>query len=172
MCREAGALQVVHKYIGQEPSGRNFNEICLDKSGIVFTTPSAPCPCRQASQPDAERWRHHVLRPHPAGDPLSLLTPYSSTDDRAALQSRREVRLHAQLPAGLPSSSHCLEVLLLTIHLQRIAGGEAIGFNNAVFLSEVASTGVVLYVGILSARDGRQKLLHGILHEGIQEAAL
>ena len=25
--------QVVHKYIGQEPSGRNFNEICLDKSG-------------------------------------------------------------------------------------------------------------------------------------------
>ena len=29
--------QVVHKYIGQEPSGRNFNEICLDKSGKFFT---------------------------------------------------------------------------------------------------------------------------------------
>jgi len=33
ICLKELGPEVVHKYIGQEPSGRNFNEICLDKSG-------------------------------------------------------------------------------------------------------------------------------------------
>jgi len=33
ICLKELGSEVVHKYIGQEPSGRNFNEICLDKSG-------------------------------------------------------------------------------------------------------------------------------------------
>jgi len=33
ICLKELGSQVVHQYIGQEPSGRDFNEICLDKSG-------------------------------------------------------------------------------------------------------------------------------------------
>ena len=28
--------EYVNKYVGQEPSGSNFNEICLDKNSLVW----------------------------------------------------------------------------------------------------------------------------------------
>jgi len=34
MCLNELGNEIVHNYIGQEPSGRNFNEICLDKNNM------------------------------------------------------------------------------------------------------------------------------------------
>ena len=35
MCLDHLGADVVQKYIGREPSGRNFNEIVLDHNGIL-----------------------------------------------------------------------------------------------------------------------------------------
>ena len=66
---------VVQKYIGREPSGRNFNEIVLDYNGKVGSRVDCFCYLsilRSTSQPDDQQRSHHVRRPPPlpgeAGD--------------------------------------------------------------------------------------------------------
>lgn len=43
ICLNELGSEVVHRYVGHEPSGRNFNEICLDSSSKVPTTLDFGC---------------------------------------------------------------------------------------------------------------------------------
>ncbi|TRY63704.1 hypothetical protein TCAL_03613, partial [Tigriopus californicus] len=91
ICLNELGPEMVHKYVSHEPSGRNFNEICLDardkphnpmlNSGAIMI--SSLC--------------------------LSLLHPAMKLAEKFDYMQN---------------------------YLRRIAGGENIGFNNAVFLSE------------------------------------
>ena len=79
--------QVVHKYIGQEPSGRNFNEICLDKSGksnwgieaIKDRNLNWSKLLREAPQSNAECRSYHVLLSYASGSSFLKLCPLSAT---------------------------------------------------------------------------------------------
>jgi len=94
VCLNELGSEVVHKYIGHEPSGRNFNEICLDKNG----------------------------RPH---NPM--------------LNAGAMMSCSLILQLIEPKTSLAEKYDFLMNKLQRIAGNETIGFNNAVFLSERAT---------------------------------
>jgi len=85
---------VVHKYIGHEPSGRNFNEICLDRDN----------------------------KPH---NPM--------------LNSGAMMSCALMLELMEPKSSLAERYDFLLQSMQKLAGNEFIGFNNAVFLSERAT---------------------------------
>nr|XP_036219116.1 glutaminase kidney isoform, mitochondrial isoform X4 [Bactrocera oleae] len=83
--------KVVHSYVGQEPSGRNFNELVLD----------------------------HNNKPHnPMINAGAILTC-------------------SLLQALIKPDMTAAEKFDYTLHwFKRLSGGENIGFNNAVFLSE------------------------------------
>ena len=36
ICLNELGSEIVHEYVSHEPSGRNFNEICLDKEGEIL----------------------------------------------------------------------------------------------------------------------------------------
>ncbi|KAH7700457.1 glutaminase kidney isoform [Aphelenchoides avenae] len=77
----------VHKYVGQEPSGRLFNEICLDSKN----------------------------RPHNPMVNSGAIVVSSVIGDKLNMADRFDYVLE---------------------QYRKIAGGEQVGFNNAVFLSE------------------------------------
>ncbi|CAG0892433.1 unnamed protein product [Darwinula stevensoni] len=88
---ELGAERI-HSYIGQEPSGRMFNELVLN----------------------------HNRKPHnPMINAGAILTA-------SLLQNL--VR---------PEMRHCDKFQWITRYFKRLAGGMPIGFNNAVFMSEI-----------------------------------
>ena len=41
VCLEELGAQIVHQYVGQEPSGRMFNELSLDYNSKLISTPGA-----------------------------------------------------------------------------------------------------------------------------------
>uniref|UniRef100_A0A7E4W0G2 glutaminase n=1 Tax=Panagrellus redivivus TaxID=6233 RepID=A0A7E4W0G2_PANRE len=86
---ELGA-DYVHRYVGQEPSGRLFNEICLDNQN----------------------------KPHNPMVNSGAIVVTSLINNKVNLADRFDYMMTAY---------------------RRIAGGEHIGFNNAVFLSERAT---------------------------------
>ncbi|CAG0918944.1 unnamed protein product [Notodromas monacha] len=87
---ELGSEQI-HKYIGQEPSGRMFNELVLD----------------------------HNQKPHnPMINAGAILTA-----------SLLQTLVH-------PEMKHSEKFDWLMSYFKRLAGGQPIGFNNAVFMSE------------------------------------
>lgn len=91
ICLNELGPEVVHKYIGHEPSGRNFNEICLDRDN----------------------------KPH---NPM--------------LNSGAIMSCGLLLELMEPKSSLAEKYDFLLQSMQKLAGNESIGFNNAVFLSE------------------------------------
>eukprot|EP00095_Tigriopus_kingsejongensis_P005251 maker-scaffold353_size198981-snap-gene-0.36 protein:Tk05251 transcript:maker-scaffold353_size198981-snap-gene-0.36-mRNA-1 annotation:"glutaminase liver mitochondrial" len=91
ICLNELGPEVVHKYVSHEPSGRNFNEICLDSK----------------------------LKPH---NPM-LNSGALMISSLSLFQLHPEMRLAEKFD-------------YMQNYLKRIAGGETIGFNNAVYLSE------------------------------------
>lgn len=91
ICLKELGPEVVHKYIGHEPSGRNFNEICLDRD----------------------------KKPH---NPM--------------LNSGAIMSCGLLLQLMEPKSSLAEKYDFMLRSMQKLAGNEFIGFNNAVFLSE------------------------------------
>lgn len=91
ICLNELGLDSVHNYVGHEPSGRNFNEICLDKQ----------------------------KRPH------NPMLNSGAIICSALLLSlvRREMK---------PSEKFDF----FQSYVRKIAGGEFVGFNNAVYMSE------------------------------------
>ena len=91
VCLNELGSETVHQYVGQEPSGRMFNNLCLDYNN----------------------------KPH---NPLL---------NSGAIMSSA-LLLHKVNP-GMPMSS---KFDLLMTYFNKMAGGDVIGFNNSVFLSE------------------------------------
>ena len=81
----------VHRYIGQEPSGRNFNDLSLDASNM----------------------------------------PHNPMLNAGAMMSCALI-----LQKIFPSLGLAEKYDFLLNYLKRMAGGEIIGFNNSIFLSE------------------------------------
>ena len=67
VCLNELGSETVHQYVGQEPSGRMFNNLCLDYSNkvkiiiIIFTFSYNII--ITATQSAAQQWRHHVSWP-------------------------------------------------------------------------------------------------------------
>jgi len=91
MCLKELGPDIVHKYIGHEPSGRNFNDICLDR----------------------ENKPHNPMLN--AGAIMSCGLMLQLIEPKASLAEKYDFLLQS---------------------MQKLAGNESIGFNNAVFLSE------------------------------------
>ncbi|XP_052131728.1 putative glutaminase 2 [Frankliniella occidentalis] len=91
LCLEHLGADVVHRFVGQEPSGRNFNELVLD----------------------------HNNRPH---------NPMVNSGAIVVCSMLKQL-LRPEM-----TSAQKFEFTLNFI--QRMAGGEKLGFNNAVFVSE------------------------------------
>lgn len=91
ICLNELGPETVHKYVSHEPSGRNFNEICLDARN----------------------------KPH---NPM--------------LNSGAIMISSLSLSLLHPAMRLAEKFDYMQNYLRRIAGGENIGFNNAVFLSE------------------------------------
>lgn len=91
ICLNELGPDVVHRFVSHEPSGRNFNEICLDSS----------------------------LKPH---NPM--------------LNSGAIMTIALALELLEPKMKIAEKFDYLLNYIKRIAGGEYVGFNNSVFLSE------------------------------------
>jgi glutaminase len=91
ICLSELGNDVVNKYIGQEPSGRNFNDLCLDPTN----------------------------RPH---NPML---------NAGAIMSSALILEKINPQLGLADKYD-----FLLNYMKQLAGGEGIGFNNSVFLSE------------------------------------
>jgi len=94
ICLNELGAGVVHNYIGQEPSGRNFNEICLDSNNL----------------------------------------PHNPMLNAGAIMSAALILKKIEPSKGLADKYD-----YLLKYYERLAGGEPIGFNNSVFLSERAT---------------------------------
>ncbi|XP_063928668.1 glutaminase liver isoform, mitochondrial-like isoform X3 [Zophobas morio] len=103
--------EIVHKYVGQEPSGRNFNELILDhnkKPHNPMINAGAILVCS--------------LLKTVAGPEMTLAEKFDYTLNCFALD--------------VNFLFVCFNTFVIGFKLQRLAGGEDLGFNNAVFLSE------------------------------------
>ena len=60
VCLNELGSETVHHYVGQEPSGRMFNELSLDFNSKHQTVNCLILFHRQAPQPTVEQRRHHV----------------------------------------------------------------------------------------------------------------
>ena len=91
ICLNELGEQTVHRYVGHEPSGRNFNEICLDSNN----------------------------------------KPHNPMLNAGAIMCSA---LCSTLIEPKMKSSEKFDYVLN--YMRKIAGGQFMGFNNAVFLSE------------------------------------
>ncbi|KAE8737565.1 hypothetical protein FOCC_FOCC016970, partial [Frankliniella occidentalis] len=113
LCLEHLGADVVHRFVGQEPSGRNFNELVLDHNSekYLHTTPINI------------KYLPSVLR--------FLDRPHNPMVNSGAIVVCSMLK---QLLRPEMTSAQKFEFTLNFI--QRMAGGEKLGFNNAVFVSE------------------------------------
>ena len=107
MCLKELGPDIVHKYIGHEPSGRNFNDICLDR--------------------ESKDWQNEIV----CFSMICSDKPHNPMLNAGAIMS---CGLMLQLIEPKASLAEKYDFLLQS--MQKLAGNESIGFNNAVFLSE------------------------------------
>jgi len=91
LCLNELGSELVHRYVGHEPSGRNFNEICLDSSN----------------------------------------KPHNPMLNSGAMMTSAIVSTLIE-----PSMKNSEKFDYVLQYMKKFAGGEFLGFNNAVFMSE------------------------------------
>eukprot|EP01083_Nonionella_stella_P018214 50845_1 len=138
---------VVHKYVGKEPSGKEFNAITLDKNRL----PHNPCTNAGAimicsmigkSTEDIDILSDHDDFSDTTDDDTKVSPPLStqSTSRNLFMKHVLHLRQSSTMPTMQQVSFEADRFELLNTIWKQLFGGTKIGFSNSVYLSE-KSTG-------------------------------